>query len=449
MTILEQYAEFSASRRLEALTAAERDILGRHLIDTMAAAIVGKSTPTGLALRELSLKGDGTIPVFNRGTIDDVALRVGSVRHTELDDIHMPSNVTPGSIIIPAVLTMASKLAVYDPARVGAALSAGYEAILRLGVAIDGPVVMYRGRWPTYFCASFGAAAATARLMGLSPAQTANALAIALTGSTGGAGRPGPGRAGRWLVVGEAARSGVSAALAAASGFTAQLDLLESGWMRQVHGFEGPPEKLVDAIGLPSVLNELSLKPYCTAKQASSSLAAFEDLLADGLDARGVEKIDVFVPSRYAAMIDRPAGPNAHIGSPVSVRYQFALAAFRPDGLFDVVRANRIDDADFDALMDKITVIGDDALDADMPALWPARVVAESDGRKLEKTVRASPGDPERRFDEAALRTKFHRATTGLVSAGEADGWIASAGSALATEAGVRALADKFDALYA
>ena len=41
--------------------------------------------------------------------------------------------------------------------------------MIRLGVAIDGPSVLYRGIWPTYFAAPFGVAAVAARLMRLGP----------------------------------------------------------------------------------------------------------------------------------------------------------------------------------------------------------------------------------------------------------------------------------------
>ena len=36
--------------------------------------------------------------------------------------------------------------------------------MVRLGLAIGGPTVLYRGIWPTYFAAPFGVAAVAARL---------------------------------------------------------------------------------------------------------------------------------------------------------------------------------------------------------------------------------------------------------------------------------------------
>ena len=52
------------------------------------------------------------------------------------------------------------------------AILAGYEAMIRLGRAIDGPAVLsHRGFWPTYFTAPFGIAAATSRLLKLDAKQ--------------------------------------------------------------------------------------------------------------------------------------------------------------------------------------------------------------------------------------------------------------------------------------
>ena len=73
--------------------------------------------------------------------------------------------ITPGAIVVPAALTIAASLPDMAADDLAAAIVAGYEAMIRLGAAIDGPSVLYRGIWPSYFAAPFGAAAVAARLM--------------------------------------------------------------------------------------------------------------------------------------------------------------------------------------------------------------------------------------------------------------------------------------------
>ena len=101
---------------------------------------------------------------------DDLATHCALVRLSELDDIHLASMTTPGSIVIPAAMTLAATLPDADVGDVAAAMLAGYEAMIRLGLAIKGPNILYRGIWPTYFgcrlCRRGGGGAATASRRG-------------------------------------------------------------------------------------------------------------------------------------------------------------------------------------------------------------------------------------------------------------------------------------------
>src|SRR5262249_56212008 len=95
------------------------------------------------------------------------AARCGVARLSEIDDIDLASMTTPGAIVIPGALTLAAALPAAAADDVMAAMLAGYEVMTRLGRAIDGPSVLYRGIWPTYFAAPIGIAAVAARLLGL------------------------------------------------------------------------------------------------------------------------------------------------------------------------------------------------------------------------------------------------------------------------------------------
>ena len=86
---------------------------------------------------------------------DDLATHCALVRLSEIDDIDLASMTTPGSIVIPAAMTLAATLPDADVGDVAAAMLAGYEAMIRLGLAIKGPNILYRGIWPTYFAAGF------------------------------------------------------------------------------------------------------------------------------------------------------------------------------------------------------------------------------------------------------------------------------------------------------
>src|SRR5262249_60467446 len=115
-----------------------------------------------------------------------------------------------------------------------AAMIAGYEVMVRFGQAIDGPSVLYRGIWPTYFATPLAIAAVAARLLDLDASQCAHALALALVRSAPGVGRHNLTTTSRWLAVGQAAEAGLAAALAARAGFTSDLGLLGGGCLTGV-----------------------------------------------------------------------------------------------------------------------------------------------------------------------------------------------------------------------
>ena len=140
------------------LPGADRDVLSLHLLDTVGATLTGAVTADAQsAFRFLS----------GGGSVDHAAANCTATRLSEIDDIHLPSGCTPGSIIVPAALTMSAYLKVHDPDRVSAALVAGYEAMTRLAASVDGQNIVYKGIWTTYLTAPFGAAAVTAALLDL------------------------------------------------------------------------------------------------------------------------------------------------------------------------------------------------------------------------------------------------------------------------------------------
>ncbi len=94
----------------------DRGVLSLHLLDTVGATLTGAATADGQsAFRFLS----------GGGFADHAAANCTATRLSEIDDIHLPSGCTPGSIIVPTALTMSAYLKVHDPDRVSAALVAG------------------------------------------------------------------------------------------------------------------------------------------------------------------------------------------------------------------------------------------------------------------------------------------------------------------------------------
>lgn len=450
MTVIERFASYLADLRLGRLAGEARAILVSHLIDSVGASVAGAYATDGRSV--LAFDARGALAGVDRPRRDDpleaLTLRVAATRSTEIDDIHMPSCTTPGAVVIPTALTLAAARPAIDGDTLGTAILAGYEAMARLGATIDGATIVYRGTWPTYFCAPFAAAAVAGRLIGLAPDAMAHALATALSMATGGAGRPRGGTGARWLLAGNAARSGVLAALAAAGGFTGDTSLLDGDWMKTVHGLDADPTPLADAVASPTILSALSLKPFCSAKQAVAAIHGFSTLV-DGVDPRTIRAVRVFVPRAYAAMIDHGVTPGARLSSLTSAPYQLALAALRPDGLDDISRDRVIDDDAIAALMKTVKVGIDDALAMHMPARYPARVQLDSDGGTRETLVIDAPGDPGARFDRPAVIAKFRRFTAGLMPRPRREALIEAAANAFDSADGPAQLVKAYAGIFA
>lgn len=151
------------------------------LADFAAVCVAGRPAPASL------LAADHAAAVYPGG--DAVALldgrRIGAVgaawangvlaNALDLDDGHRLTKGHPGAVVIPAALA-AAQLADAGPEELALAVLVGYEIAVRAGVALHGRDPSYHasGAW-----GSLGAAAATARLLGLDEGQIRHALGLA------------------------------------------------------------------------------------------------------------------------------------------------------------------------------------------------------------------------------------------------------------------------------
>jgi 2-methylcitrate dehydratase PrpD len=400
MNVTEQLAAFASGVDAAALPAARGDLLRLHIFDTIGAWFAGDAVGETADVR--SVIGDD----------DGATLLLGCIaaRCSEIDDIHLASCITPGAVVIPTALVAAAELAragtPVDDAAFLAACVAGYETLLRFGLAVDGPRILYRGVWPTYVCSGFGVVATLGRLQGLDATVVAEALAIVATRATGTSGRI-PGRTSRWLTLGCAARDAALAVRAAQRGLHGDLTLLDGRWSA-ITAVALERDALLGDLGVRFELDAVSFKPVCAAKQTIAAIQGFREIVAGGVDADGARSVTVTVPSSYREMIDRTTFPVARQDSLSNVRYSLALAVAAPERLLDVHRSELIGTPRVRALMAKVDVAIDPALDAAYPRDWPARVIVTAgDGTVHERTVMRPFGDPGTGFGWDAAAEKF------------------------------------------
>jgi len=398
VTLLEQ---FGARVARAGLSGPVQHAARLHLADTVGAWVAGSATAEGRALLALGEVGGGDLP-------ERVAAHCALVRLSEIDDIHLASATTPGALVVPAALTIAAE----HGGALAEAVAAGYDAMTRLGLALNGPSILYRGIWPTYLCAPFAVAAVASRLLGLDQKQSAHALAIALSLSSAAVGRPAGATTSRWLAIGNAARCGLAAALAARAGFTGDLSLFEGDFFRSVYGLAPDPASLLDE--QPALL-ETSFKPWCAARQTMAAAQALREIIEEGVPAATMSKVSVGVPPPTLKMIDHGIVPGERASFLTSVAYQVALAALHPDATIDVRQTPASFPEGIGDFMAKISVGADEDLLQHYPKAWPARLVVSASAGERERLVLHVPGDPERPFDELQVAAKFRRLVEPLV----------------------------------
>jgi 2-methylcitrate dehydratase PrpD len=433
MSILRDWAAFVCGASVSTLPGAERAMQRRHVADTLIAAAAGSRITEGRALRSL----------LPRDTLSDViGLQAAVIRHTEIDDIHTRSCTTPSSVTAPAALTLARDSGEFDSDQVASAIWAGTELMTRLGVAVDGARILYRGLWPTYFAAPLAAAAVAARTWRLSEEKTAHALSLALMLSAGRSGRFQGKLPGRSVILAMAVSAGIRAAAAARDGVGGDPDLLDGPWLRDAQGLNADMSALTSRLGGGSVYAQLSLKPFCSAKQAIGATEALMSLLDEGLSPGAITQVRVRVPPPYARMIAMKPEAGSRSSTIVSAAFQMGLAAYRRECLYDIERADVMQDAAAVRFADKVEIVPDESLLELFPNHFPAEIEITASGQVLRKRVTTALGDPERPLDDARLKDKAERIAQQMGGAFDAKALVAIGLAGLQHKASCKRLAD-------
>jgi 2-methylcitrate dehydratase PrpD len=177
----------------------------------------------------------------------------------DFDDTHLDTIIHPAAPVAAPVLALAQARG-FSGREVLTAFILGVEVECRIGNAVS-PAHYTRGWHITSTCGVFGAAAACARLLGLSADAMANAIGIAASQSAGIV--ENLSSAAKNVSVGNAARNGLFAALLAAEGYGASPRAIEGplGWARAM-GDEPDLERLVGGLGASWEIAKNTYKPY-------------------------------------------------------------------------------------------------------------------------------------------------------------------------------------------
>jgi 2-methylcitrate dehydratase PrpD len=237
----------------------------RSILNFFATALGSAYDPAvSSALRALSpFSGAATSAIVGRSERLDALgaafINAISANLLDFDDTHLDTIIHPAAPVAAPVLALAQARR-FSGRDVITAFILGVEVECRIGKAVS-PGHYARGWHITSTCGVFGAAAACAKLLGLSVDGITNAIGIAASQSAGIIENlP---TAAKNVSVGNAARNGLFAALLAAEGYDASARAIEGplGWARAM-GDEPDLESLVGGLGNSWEIAKNTYKPY-------------------------------------------------------------------------------------------------------------------------------------------------------------------------------------------
>ncbi len=301
------------------------------ILDTVGVTLAGAAEDcTRIAL---GVCGTGTGPslVFGHakriGALD-AALVNGTGSHAlDFDDCNNTLGGHPSAPILPALFALADEIGASGQDFI-AAYVAGFETECKISLGVN--FYQYTKGWhPTATLGVFGSAAACAHLLKLSDEQTATALSIAASFSSGI--KSNFGTMTKPLHVGHCSRNGLLAALLARDGFTAGPQAFEhkQGYFEV---FNGAGNYAIDRI-LPNWANPLDItRPAIAIKSypcCGSTHPAIDCMLElvhkHGLTPDNVAKIESWTHPRRLEHTNRP-DPQSSLDAKFSVQYTLARA---------------------------------------------------------------------------------------------------------------------------
>ncbi|HTW29066.1 MAG TPA: MmgE/PrpD family protein [Acetobacteraceae bacterium] len=240
----------------------------------------------------------------------------------DFDDTHLNTVIHPSAPVAPPALAL-GELRGIGGQDVLLAFALGAEIACRVGNAVS-PGHYARGWHITSTCGVFGAAAACARLLGLSAGQTGHALGIAASQSAGIVENlP---TAAKNVSVGSAARNGLFAAMMAEAGYAAAPLAIEGplGWARAM-GDEPDVARMLQGLGAEWELLTNTYKPYPSGIVLHAVSDACLALRREhGIAAEAVSEVVVHGDALLLARGDRPV--HTERDARVSIHHTAAVA---------------------------------------------------------------------------------------------------------------------------
>lgn len=419
------FAEAVASVRYEQLAADVVETTRRSILDTLGVTVAasGVESRGPDAIRELATEWGGApestvIAYGGRLPAYLSAFVFGALAHSlDYDDFAQAAVAHPSAPTLAAAFPIAERVGQVDGRTFIAAVAAGVDVVVRLGNALHRSPVT--SGWLPATVGVFGATAAAARLLALSPQQTADAFGLALHQASGTAQCAfGVGSSFRALRDGFNAKSAVLTALLAQKGVSGDRDAFEgeAGLFHQFFGGAYDRDVLLDGLGRTLTGAQVGYKPWPSCGYSHLFLTALEELIgAHNLRPDQVTRIvavggdDPEFHAQLEPFEDR-VRPRSPIDAKFSLPFQLGKMLTRRRLELRDFTTEGLNDTESEKSARKVTWRSDEAL-IGAAKFGPAIVEVETtDDRVLRARCDHALGHPDNPLSWERLTAKFRDA---------------------------------------
>jgi 2-methylcitrate dehydratase PrpD len=393
----------------------------RTALDCLGAALAGVVEPVSQTITAYVTKlgGPPRASVFGAGrkvSVQDAALANGVIAHAlDYDDCGVKIG-HPSVLVFPAVLSLGELLGASGQ-DILTAYILGLEVESKLALHADFKLMQARLNHQTWY-GSIGAAAACAKLLRLDVAKTRMALGIGANFACGLSANHGS-MAGA-MAAGHACRNGVTAALMAQEGITANANIIEAknGFYDTLVGKDHyDAERMADDLGNPFYIESpgIGLKKYPSCYHTHRALDGVFQLLGEHrLSDKDIIEVDVGTSER-AMRVLAFSEPETPYQAKFSMPHCIAAAVVDHQVTLDTFTSHKLEDRNIIEARKKVHLSFPDV------PIWPGLAdvgpdtefvgnpvkIRTTDGRSYNARVDIPRGDPALPLTDNELLSKY------------------------------------------
>jgi 2-methylcitrate dehydratase PrpD len=416
MSVAEKVAERIAHTRYEDLPDEAIHWAKVAILDTLGVTVAGSVEPLSKIVKDV-LNEEGGQPectvlgLRTKTSALNAAWANGVLSHAlDYDDMNNTLGGHPSVPVLPPLFALAERQSFSGKAFL-LAYAVGFETECKIGRAVN--FVHYdRGWHPTSTLGIFGAVAAAAKLLGLTAADCARALAIAASMASGI--KANFGTMTKPLHIGQAARNGLLATSLAAKGFSANLEAFEAkqGFCNVYNGeSQYRIDAMTEAWGEPFDLVRpgVAIKQYPCCGSTHSAIDALLSLVrSHHFKAEDVVSVRAQIHPRRLVHVNRPS-PRSALEGKFSIQYCLARSLLERQVVLGHFTDDAVRDPRVGEIIGKIKVTPHPEMDWQSTDHFGAEVNVELRSRQTIKCFqeRAIGRGPEIPLPQSLLRAKF------------------------------------------